>query len=132
VNRLRFHDDHNISFKNMECIFDKIIAGEIPAKKVYEDDFVYAFHDIHPIAPVHILIVPKKHIESINDIGDEDIEIMGDMIFAAKKIAYDLGIDKKGYKLLIRTGRDGGQEVQHIHMHLLGGARLREDIGPVK
>jgi histidine triad (HIT) family protein len=116
----------------MDCIFDKIIAGEIPAKKVYEDDFVFAFHDIHPIAPVHVLIIPKRHIESINDIEEGDAAIMGDMILAAKKIAGELGIAEKGYKLLIRTGRDGGQEVPHIHMHLLGGARLREDIGPVK
>lgn len=115
-----------------EDIFCKIIKGEIPAKKVYEDDLVFAFHDIHPIAPVHILIIPKKHIASINDLTEEDVEIMGGMIMAAKKIAGDLGIAEKGYKLLVRTGRDGGQEVPHIHMHLLGGARLREDIGPMK
>jgi len=116
----------------MEDIFCKIIKGEVPAKKVYEDDFVFAFHDIHPIAPVHILIIPKKHIESINDLEEGDVEIMGRMLLAAKKIAAQLEIAEKGYKLLIRTGRDGGQEVSHIHMHLLGGARLREDIGPVK
>lgn len=116
----------------MEDVFDKIIKGEIPAKKVYEDGFVFAFHDIHPIAPVHVLIIPKKHIESINDLEENDIETMGRMFLAAKKIAVDLGIADKGYKLLIRTGRDGGQEVPHIHMHLLGGARLREDIRPVK
>jgi len=117
---------------NMDCIFDKIIAGEIPSKKVYEDNFVFAFYDIHPIAPVHVLIIPKKHIESINDLEEGDVEIVGNMFLAAKKIAFDLGIAEKGYKLLVRTGRDGGQEVPHIHMHLLGGARLREDIGPVK
>ena len=116
----------------MEDIFCKIIAGEIPAKKVYEDDFVFAFHDIHPIAPVHVLIIPKKHIESVNDIEEADIETMGRLIFAAKKIAFELGIAEGGYKLLIRTGHNGGQEVPHIHMHLLGGARLREDIGPMK
>lgn len=116
----------------MDCIFDKIIKGEIPAKKVYEDDFVFAFHDIHPIAPVHVLIIPKKHIESVNDLTEEDTETMGRMFLAAKKIASDLNIAEKGYKLLVRTGRDGGQEVPHIHMHLLGGVRLREDIGPLK
>jgi histidine triad (HIT) family protein len=115
----------------MDCIFDKIIAGEIPAKKAYEDDFVFAFHDIHPIAPVHVLIIPKKHIESVNDMEEADIETMGHLIFAAKKIAAELGIAVGGYKLLIRTGHNGGQEVPHIHMHLLGGARLREDIGPI-
>lgn len=116
----------------MDCIFDKIIAGEIPAKKVYEDDYVFAFYDIHPIAPVHILIIPKKHIESVNDVEETDIETMGHLFLAAKQIAKELGIAEKGYKLLVRTGRDGGQEVPHIHMHLLGGARLREDIGPIK
>jgi histidine triad (HIT) family protein len=112
-------------------IFDKIIAGEIPAKKVYEDDLVLAFYDAHPIAPVHVLIVPKKHIGSINDLEDGDRETMGAMLLAAKRIAAELGIAEKGYKLLIRTGHDGGQEVPHIHMHLLGGARLREDIRPI-
>ncbi len=116
----------------MDCIFDKLIAGEIPAKKVYEDDYVFAFYDIHPIAPVHILIIPKKHIESVNDVEEADIETMGHLFLAAKQIAKELGIAEKGYKLLVRTGRDGGQEVSHIHMHLLGGARLREDIGPIK
>lgn len=116
----------------MDCIFDKIIAGEIPAKKVYEDDYVFAFYDIHPIAPVHILIIPKKHIESVNDVEETDIETMGHLFLAAKQIAKELGIAEKGYKLLVRTGRDGGQELPHIHMHLLGGARLREDIGPIK
>lgn len=115
----------------MEDIFCRIIKGEIPARKVYEDDLVLAFHDVHPIAPVHILIIPKKHIESINDIEAEDAEIMGNMILAAKKIAKEIGIAENGYKLLIRTGRDGGQEVPHIHLHLLGGTRLREDIGPI-
>lgn len=116
----------------MEDIFCKIIKGEIPAKKVYEDDFVFAFHDIHPIAPVHVLIIPKKHIESINDLEEGDVEIMGNMFLAAKKIAAQVGIAEKGYKLLVRTGMHGGQEVPHIHMHLLGGARLREDIGPIR
>lgn len=116
----------------MDCIFDRIIAGEIPSKKAYEDEFVFAFHDIHPIAPVHVLIIPKKHIESVNDVEEADIETMGRLIFAAKKIAADLGIAEGGYKLLIRTGHNGGQEVPHIHMHLIGGARLREEIGPVR
>ena len=116
----------------MDCIFDRIIAGELSAKKVYEDDLVFAFHDIHPIAPVHVLIIPKKHIESINDLDPADAPTMGAMLMAAKKIAAQLGVAERGYKLLIRTGRDGGQEVPHIHMHLVGGARLREDIGPIK
>lgn len=116
----------------MEDIFCRIVKGEIPSQKVYEDDLVFAFHDIHPIAPVHVLIIPKKHLESINGLEAEDAPIMGAMLLAAKKIAAELGIAAGGYKLLIRTGRDGGQDVPHIHMHLLGGARLREDIGPVR
>ncbi|MFA7170072.1 MAG: histidine triad nucleotide-binding protein [Candidatus Paceibacterota bacterium] len=116
----------------MNCLFCEIIKGEISAEKVYEDDFVFAFRDIHPIAPVHILIIPKKHIASINNLVEEDVKIMGNMFLSAKKIAEDVRIAEKGYKLLVRTGRDGGQEVPHIHMHLLGGARLHEDIGPVK
>lgn len=115
----------------MDCIFDKIIAGEIPSKRVYEDDFVFAFHDIHPIAPVHVLIIPKKHIASVNDLVEGDVEMMGRMFLASKAIAAKLGIADRGYKLLVRTGRDGGQEVPHIHMHLLGGARLKEDIAPL-
>lgn len=105
----------------MDCVFDKIIAGEIPSRKVYEDDLVFAFHDIHPIAPVHVLIIPKKHIESINALEEADAPMMGAMLMAAKKIAAQLGVAERGYKLLIRTGRDGGQEVPHIHMHLVGG-----------
>lgn len=116
----------------MDCVFDKIITGEIPSRKVYEDSSVFAFYDQHPIAPVHVLIIPKKHIESVNALEEGDAPIMGAMLMAAKKISEELGIAQKGYKLLIRTGRDGGQEVPHIHMHLLGGARLREDIGPVR
>lgn len=116
----------------MDCLFDRIIVGEIPCQKVYEDDFVFAFHDIHPIAPVHVLIIPKKHIASVNDLEEDDLEIMGRMFLSCKIIAAQLGIAEKGYKLLVRTGRDGGQEVPHIHMHLLGGSRLKEDIGPLK
>lgn len=114
-----------------DCIFCKIAQKEIPAKIVFEDDDVIAFHDRAPLAPVHILIIPKKHIESIADISVEDAPLMGQMIYAAKKIAEDLKISEKGYKLLFRVGRHGGQEVQHIHLHLIGGARLKEDIRPV-
>jgi len=114
-----------------DCIFCKIIAKEIPAQIVYESENILAFPDIHPIAPVHILIIPKKHLESINDIADDDKELMGEMILAAKKISQDLSIAEKGYKLLFRVGDDGGQEVAHIHLHLLGGAKLTEDIHPV-
>ena len=109
-------------------IFLKIIRKEIPADIVYEDDTVLAFRDIHPLAPVHILIIPKKPIESIASLQDEDAGIVGKMFVIARNIAQDLNISEKGYKLLIRVGKDGGQEVPHLHLHLLGGARLTENI----
>lgn len=115
----------------METIFSKIIRKEIPADIVYEDDEILAFKDIHPIAPVHILIIPKKPIESIAHMEAGDLPLIGKMFLAARDIARDLNISEKGYKLLIRVGRDGGQEVPHLHLHLLGGARLAENIHPV-
>lgn len=116
------------------CVFCEIINKEIKAEIIYEDDDVLAFKDIHPLAPIHILIIPKKHIEGINFLGEaeEDIHLAGKMIIAAKKLAEKKGIGEKGYKLLFRVGRDGGQEVGHIHLHLLGGARMGEDIYSVK
>ena len=117
-----------------DCIFCKIVKGKISSEKVYEDDLVFAFPDINPIAPVHILIIPKKHIESINNLteNEEDGKIAGRLILAAKKIAEEKGIAEDGYKLLFRIGEYGGQEVPHIHLHLIGGARLSEGIGPIK
>lgn len=112
----------------MDCIFCKIASGEIPSRKVYEDDFVFAFYDLHPIAPIHVLIIPKKHIVSVNEFEEGDEKIMSSMFLAAKKIAQELDFAEKGYKLLIRTGKDGGQEVSHLHMHLLGGGRLADKI----
>lgn len=115
------------------CVFCKIANKEVKAEILYEDGDVLAFKDAHPLAPIHILIIPAKHIEGINFLGEteEDILLAGKMIIAAKKLAEKAGIGKKGYRLLFRVGRDGGQEVGHIHLHLLGGARLREDIHPV-
>jgi len=118
--------------KNMgDNIFLKIIRKEIPADIVYEDEEILAFYDIHPIAPVHILVVPKKPIESIATMDDEDAAVVGRMFLVARDIARDLNISEKGYKLLIRVGKDGGQEVPHLHLHLLGGARLSENIHPI-
>ena len=118
--------------KNMgDNIFLKIIRKEIPADIVYEDEEILAFYDIHPIAPVHILVVPKKPIESIATMDDEDAAVVGRMFLVARDIARDLNISEKGYKLLIRVGKDGGQEVPHLHLHLLGGARLAENIHPI-
>jgi len=116
-----------------DCIFCKIANKEVPAKILYEDEWVIAFPDIHPITPVHILVIPRKHIESINDLTDneENEKIMGRLIMAAREIAFNENIAEDGYKLLIRTGKDGGQEVPHIHLHLLGGGRMKENIGVV-
>ncbi|MDP2837666.1 MAG: histidine triad nucleotide-binding protein [Candidatus Moranbacteria bacterium] len=114
-----------------ETVFQKIIRKEIPADIVYEDGDILAFKDIHPIAPVHILIIPKKPIESIATMDDADALVVGKIFLVARNIARDLKISEKGYKLLIRVGKDGGQEVAHLHLHLLGGARLSENIHPV-
>ncbi|MBP6929397.1 MAG: histidine triad nucleotide-binding protein [Candidatus Moranbacteria bacterium] len=115
----------------MKTIFEKIRDREIPTEFLYEDDEVMAFYDIAPIAPVHVLIVPKKVIVSIAEMEDGDERIVGKMFLVARNIARDLKISEKGYKLLIRVGKDGGQEVAHLHLHLLGGARLSENIHPV-
>lgn len=115
----------------MDCIFCKIVRKEIPSEFLYEDELVAAFRDAKSIAPVHILIVPKAHIESIADLQDKDEVLAGRLIMTAKKIAEQSGIARSGYKLLFRVGEDGGQEVPHIHLHLLGGARLSENIRPI-
>ena len=115
----------------MSTIFDKIIAKESPADIVLETGEILAFRDIHPLAPVHILIIPKKPIATMNDLEDGDALLVGKMFLAARDIARDLNISEKGYKLLFRVGRDGGQEIPHIHLHLIGGARLSENIHPV-
>lgn len=114
-----------------DCIFCKIARKEIPTKFLYEDDLVAAFRDIHPIAPVHVLVIPKKHIASVAEARQDDEQVMGRLIMAAKKVSEDLGISEKGYKLLVRVGEHGGQEVEHMHMHLIGGAELREAIEPI-
>jgi histidine triad (HIT) family protein len=114
------------------CIFCKISEKEIPAEIVYEEKDVIAFNDIHPLAPVHILIIPKKHIQTINHLADNEAHLMGKIIIIAKKIAKKLKIDEDGYKLIFRVGDNGGQEIQHIHLHLIGGAPLFEDIHPMK
>lgn len=116
----------------METVFSKIIRKEIPADIVYEDESVLAFRDIHPLAPVHILIIPKQEIVSIASLKDADVPVVGHMFAVARDIARDLNISEKGYKLLIRVGEHGGQEVPHLHLHLLGGARLAENIHPVR
>lgn len=116
-----------------DCIFCKIVDKETEVPILYEDDLVVAFNDAYPLAPIHILIIPKKHIESINHIpeGKEGEEIAGHLIMVAKKLAKEKGTDKDGYKLLFRTGKYGGQEVPHVHLHLIGGVQLKEEISPI-
>ena len=103
----------------MDCIFCKIIKGEIPSAKVFESDKIVAFNDINPKARIHILIVPKKHIESVKSLEETDKELAGELILTAQKIAKEKNLE--GYKLVINVGRDGGQLVDHLHLHLLSG-----------
>lgn len=108
----------------MATIFTKIINREIPASIVYENDKVLAFKDINPQAPIHILVIPKKEIPTINDIKEEDRELIGEMYLAIAKITKDLGIAEEGYRVITNCNEYGGQEVFHIHFHLLGGEKL--------
>ncbi len=111
-----------------DCIFCKIIKGEIPSTKVYEDDNVLAFKDINPAAPIHILVVPKQHIENVLEINEGNKKILEDVFLAINKIAKKLGIDKDGFRVITNCGRDSGQEVMHLHFHILAGAKLGEKI----
>lgn len=104
-----------------DCLFCKIISGEIPSKKVFENDKVYAFYDIAPQAPVHVVIVPKTHIESANDITKENSSAVADIYEAIPEIAKILGVEKSGYRIVNNCGKDAGQTVFHIHFHLLAG-----------
>ncbi len=108
-----------------DTIFSKIINKEIPADIVYEDDEILAFKDINPQAPTHILIIPKKEIPTINDVEEADAELVGKLVIRAKKIAKELGFAEEGYRLVFNCNKAGGQEVYHIHLHLLGGRQFR-------
>lgn len=103
------------------CIFCKIIAGEIPSSKVYEDDICFAFDDLHPQAPTHVLIVPKRHIDSMATADASDKEILGHLLLTTASIARDKGFSDAGYRVVLNTNADGGQTVFHLHVHLLGG-----------
>lgn len=108
----------------MDCIFCKIINGNIPSKKVYEDDFVYAFHDISPEAPTHILVIPKKHITSIMDVSSDDMQYIIQIHMAIQKLAQKFNVADSGFRIVNNCGDDGGQTVNHLHYHLLGGRNL--------
>jgi histidine triad (HIT) family protein len=106
------------------CIFCKIIAGEIPSKKLYEDDEMLAFHDINPMAPVHFLVIPKKHINSLMELDMADTALLGRILYKAQELAKQQGCEEKGGRFVINTKSDGGQTVDHIHVHFLGGRAL--------
>ncbi|WP_028987197.1 histidine triad nucleotide-binding protein [Thermicanus aegyptius] len=108
-----------------DCIFCKIIDGEIPSKKVYEDDRVVAFHDINPIAPVHVLVIPKKHIPSLLDLKEEDKELVGYLHLVIQQVAKEMGVDRDGFRVVTNTGLHGQQTVFHLHYHLIGGRQLQ-------
>jgi histidine triad (HIT) family protein len=112
-----------------DCIFCKIIAGEIPSDKVYSDELVTAFRDINPVAPNHILIIPNEHIPSINEVTREHETLVGHLFTVARQLAEGEGINQSGYRLIINTGPDGGQVVFHLHLHLIGGHRMRHPMG---
>ncbi len=105
-----------------DCIFCKIVAGQIPARKVFEDEELLAFHDIHPWAPVHVLVIPKLHIASLAEVEPQHHALLGRMLGLAPRLMKELGV-VNGFRTVINTGRDGGQEVPHLHMHVFGGPR---------
>jgi len=112
----------------MDCIFCKIINKEVNSVVVYKDEKFVAFKDISPRAPVHILIIPRKHITSINHLKEEDKELIGGLILTARKIAEQVGIKEKGYKLAFNVGKGGGQIVDHLHLHILGGWKTKGEM----
>ncbi len=111
-----------------DCLFCKIIKGEIPSKKVYEDEDVLAFYDINPAAPIHILVIPKKHIKSLADIEEDDEKLLGKIHMVINKIAEEKGFKEEGYRVIINCGKNGGQEVMHLHFHILAGKKLGEKV----
>ena len=107
-----------------DCIFCKIVDGVIPSKKIFEDDDFLAFHDINPKAKVHALVIPKKHIPTYMDITEEDVQLMGKLHKAVQSVAKELGVDQTGFRLINNSKEDSGQDVYHIHFHILGGQKL--------
>ncbi|MGV8059540.1 MAG: histidine triad nucleotide-binding protein [Smithellaceae bacterium] len=112
-----------------DCLFCKIAKGEIPCTKVYEDDRILAFDDIHPMAPVHVIIIPKRHLSTLLDIDSQNTTVAGDLISAAQIIAEIKGVARKGFRTVINCNAEGGQVVFHLHMHVLGGRKLQDELG---
>lgn len=111
-----------------DCLFCKIVNGEIPSSKVYEDEEILAFNDINPVAPVHVLIIPKKHITSLAHIQEGEEEIISKIFRVINKIAEEKGVKESGYRVVTNVGEDGGQVVKHLHFHLIAGEKLGENI----
>ncbi|WP_330925371.1 histidine triad nucleotide-binding protein [Candidatus Sororendozoicomonas aggregata] len=109
----------------MSCLFCKMVTGEIPTDKVCEDDDVLAFNDINPAAPTHVLIIPKKHTSTLNDVSGQDQLLLGKIMVRASRLAEELGIAEEGYRVVMNCNRNGGQSVYHIHLHLLGGRAMQ-------
>ena len=107
-----------------ECLFCKIVAGEMGTEFVYEDEQIVAFDDINPVAPVHLLVIPKRHISAVSELTEEDSPLIGHMVFVLKKLAHQENL-KRGYRIVNNCGREGGQTVEHLHFHLLGGRELQ-------
>ncbi len=107
-----------------DCIFCKIVAGQIPCRKIYEDDGVLAFHDIHPVAPVHFMIIPKAHVASLADCDESHRDVLGKILLLAPGLAREQGLTE-GFRTVINTGKGGGQEVFHLHVHIIGGGGPR-------
>jgi histidine triad (HIT) family protein len=112
-----------------DCIFCKIIAGQSPAKMLYQDDLVSAFRDTHPAASIHVLIVSNKHLTSVNEVEASDEAMLGRLFTVARKLSEQEGINRSGYRLIVNNGKDAGQVIYHLHMHLLGGQHMRHPIG---
>lgn len=115
-----------VKHSDPDCIFCKLVSGKIPAKKVYEDEDIFAFHDINPWAPVHFLLIPKRHIPSMAQVGLEHVDVLGRMMALAPRLAQEQGCrpyPEGGFRMVCNTGGDGGQEVHHLHIHVIGGPR---------
>ncbi len=113
----------------MDCIFCQIVAGKVPSEILYQDEEVLAFRDINPQAPIHLVIIPKKHIPSLTHLSEKDSPLVGHLVNIANQLAKREGIAETGYRLVINCGREGGQLVPHLHLHLIGGRRLSGKLG---
>jgi len=112
-----------------DCIFCKIVKGDIPCQKVYEDEEVLAFDDIHPMAPVHVVVVPKRHFPTLLDLAGEDMAVSVALMRAAQEVAKKKGVDRRGFRTVINCNEEGGQVVFHLHMHVMGGRKLADGLG---